>query len=82
MEGFKICFSNILVTPTALIDDFEFKAYLISPADRVRLVTPITCRQRLVGLVHRRRMNALDKLFINTMVALGTRLGDIIRVYT
>src|SRR3989338_4077402 len=80
MEGFKIGFGDRFMALTALIDNFQFKSFYIGSADGVGGVAITADRQFFVCLGDGWAMNTFHKLFINSVVTLGTSLCNIVMV--
>ena len=82
MVRVEICGGNLLVTPSAFGHDIELESFDISSADGVSRVTVVADGEFLVRLVDHRRMDALDELLLDPMMAPAACRGDILRIDT
>src|SRR5271166_5473987 len=78
--GIEVGLGNLAVTTPAGGHDVELEPILVGAANGVRSVAVVADRQRLVGLGHFRRMDALYKLLLDPVVTGAARRGNVFRI--
>ncbi len=79
--GLEVRLGNIRVAPSTLRHDLKLEPLQIGAPDRMGCVTLAADGQRLFGLAHFCRMDALHELPLNTMMAATACRSDVIAVY-
>ena len=80
VESIEIRFGYFFVTAAALAVNIQAKISFVGPRDRMRLMTIITTWQMFFSIGYKGRVNAALELFINSLMAIGAGLRDIVFV--
>ncbi len=78
VKRLEICVSDLHMTSPALVDDIEFEPFLVGSADGVRGMAVVAHGQWLFRLLLACKVNALNELLIDTVMAVGTGLCNIV----
>ena len=78
VNRFEIRFRQLLVAIPALVDHLELKGILIGANDSMRFMAIGAIGQPFVGMADGGRVDAVDELFIDAVVAFGARFGDVL----
>ncbi len=81
MVRFEVRLGNIRVAPSTFRHDLKLEPLQISAPDRMGCVTFAADGQRLFGLAHLCRMDALHKLPLYPMMAAAACGSNVIAVY-
>lgn len=82
MIGIEVCGGNLLVTSSALGHDIELESFDIGSANGVSRVAIVADGKFLIRLVDHRRVDALNKLLLDSMMAPAACCGDILGIDT
>ncbi len=78
VEGLEICVSDLHMTSPALVDDIKLEPFLVGSADCVRGMAIVTHGKWLFRLLLACKVNALNELLVDTVMAVRTGLCNIV----
>ncbi len=80
VERLEICVSDLYMTSPALVDDIKLESFLVGSADCVRGMAIVAHGKWLPRLLFACKVNTLNELLIDTVMAGGTSLCNIVGV--
>ena len=80
MKSLKISLSDILMAPSALVDDVELETLLVGAGYSVGGMAVVADGEFFISLSFSGIVNALSKLLINAVMAFCAGLGDVMAI--